>query len=201
MTRAEQGPARHHPLAGAQSAEEGSEHRRHSARRGAAGFRAFEQPQPLLEHLNGRIAVARVKETLAVVLERGFRLRGAAVDKAGGQIERFAGFLKPAAHRTAAHQDGRLLDLGRDFGGQYLLGHRRCSSRICAVSDPRPPPGHQKTPDRRPGFLQNPRPFSALFNVARKPVGSNHHGLQWLRLRREPVKHSAQGNRVNETTG
>ena len=36
--------------------------------------------------------------------------------------------------------------------------------------------GQQKTPvPRGPGFLQTPRPFSAFFNVGRKPVGSNHH--------------------------
>jgi hypothetical protein len=38
--------------------------------------------------------------------------------------------------------------------------------------------GQQKTPAgaARVPFT-NSRPFSALFNVGRKPVGSNHHGV------------------------
>src|SRR5215203_6653662 len=49
-----------------------------------------------------------------------------------------------------------------------------------------PLPGHARKTIRQPDVRKRPgarpRPFSALFNVARKPAGSNHHGSRGLSL-------------------
>src|SRR6185437_12673839 len=54
----EQRARRDHAVAGFDLAGERGEHRGHAARRGAAGFRALEEAQPLLEHGDGRIGIA-----------------------------------------------------------------------------------------------------------------------------------------------
>ena len=124
IARAEQRAAGDDPLAGAHLAQQGREHRRHAAGRRAAGLRPLDQPQPLLEHRHGRVAVARIDVARAVLLERGLGLGGGAVDKPRGQEQRLRGFLIGAALAAAAHQQRRGGKLGGQFGRQDRLRHR-----------------------------------------------------------------------------
>ena len=128
MTRAEQGATRHHPLSGAQLAQQCREHRRHAARRGAAGLSPFDQAQPLLEHRHGRVAVARIDVAQTVLLEGGLGFGGAAIDKARGHEQRLGGFLIGTALAAAAHQEGGGAELGDKLGRQDRLRHRRSPS-------------------------------------------------------------------------
>jgi Domain of unknown function (DUF4126) len=58
-------------------------------------------------------------------------------------------------------------------------------------SEPAPIPGNKKPRSRAgQGSFQNSRPFSALFNVGRKPAGSNHHDRSFP----TPPEHSRQGS-------
>ena len=148
VARAEQGPARHHLLTGAQSAEECGEHRRHAACGGAAGLRPFEQPQPFFEHRHRRVAITRIDIARALLGKRRLGRRGIVVDKARGQEQRFAGLVIGAAHGTATDEDRRRCDVVGEVGGQDGLDHRRVSPIEAA------PIGYEKTPvPRGPGLL------------------------------------------------
>ena len=63
-------------VAGLQLAGERAEHRRHAGGQRVAGLGTFEQPQPLLEHGDGRIAVAAID--IAVILAGKAALGGLA---------------------------------------------------------------------------------------------------------------------------
>ena len=82
------------------------EHRRHPAGGGEAGLGALDQPQPVLEGGDRRIAVARVDETVDVALERGLGAAGDVVDVSRGQVQRLGGLLEVAAVQTAADREG-----------------------------------------------------------------------------------------------
>ena len=103
---AEQRPARHDMIAGPHQPHQRQVHRRHARRLRAAGLGAFQQRQPVLEHLHGRIGVARVDEARLVAGEAGVGALGAVVDVALGQKERLGGLAERRAHRAAAHQAG-----------------------------------------------------------------------------------------------
>src|SRR5207244_13534093 len=126
---AEEGPARHQPLPGAQLAQQGREHRRHAARRGAARLGPLDEAQPLLEHRHGRVAVARIDVTRAVLLEGSLGLGGAAIDKARGQEQGLRGLLVGAALAAAAHQEGCGGELGGKLEREDRLWHHRFSIR------------------------------------------------------------------------
>ena len=82
---AEQPPSGDYPVAGLQDRCERIENRSHSARRSPGCLCTLEQPQPLFEHRNCRVAVSRVDVAFGLSGKGSFRLFCGRVDVAGGQ--------------------------------------------------------------------------------------------------------------------
>ena len=72
----------HHAVAGLQMREQRRVDRRHAGRGGAAGFRAFDQAQPLLQHRQRRIGEARILVVIDGAGERALGLFRIVVDVA-----------------------------------------------------------------------------------------------------------------------
>ena len=106
MARAEQRARRHHAVAGLQMREQRRIHRRHAGRRGAAGFGALDQAEPILQHRQRRIGEARILVVIDRAGEGGLGLFGVVVDIAGGEIQRLGGLAVLAALDAAVHQAG-----------------------------------------------------------------------------------------------
>jgi hypothetical protein len=83
--RAEQGAGGHDPVAGLHQRSDRGEHGGHPGRRREARLGALEQAQLLLEHADGRVAVARVDEPVQLAGEGGLGVGGARVDVALGE--------------------------------------------------------------------------------------------------------------------
>ena len=126
VTGAEQRAAGHHMVAGLQVAEHRRMHCGHAGRGQPAGFGAFQQAQPLLQHRQGGVGEAAVLEPVDLVFERGFRLGRVVIDEAGGQIGNFRrlGIFRTA--QAAADEKG---------GWAKLAGHER--HHEYSVSGPR----------------------------------------------------------------
>jgi hypothetical protein len=93
------------PVAGLNESAERGKDGGHAARRGAAGFGAFEEAQALLEHGDGRIRITRIDEARAVIDERRLRLLGGVVDVAGTHVDGFAGLHEFAAQMAGTRHD------------------------------------------------------------------------------------------------
>ena len=89
--RAKQRARRHHMIAGLQQAQHGSRHRGHAGCRGARIFGPFQRHHAFFEHSDGRIAKPRINITVVFFAKAGFCLFSTVIDKAGSQIEGFAG--------------------------------------------------------------------------------------------------------------
>ena len=72
-----------------QAAQDGRRHRRHARRRGAGVFGAFQRAHALLEHVDGRVGVARIDEAGLLALEARLGGLGGVVDIALRQVHRF----------------------------------------------------------------------------------------------------------------
>ncbi len=119
---AEHGLGAHQMIAGPQQSGQGQVHRRHARGRAAAGLRAFQQGQPVLEHLHRRIGVARIDKARVVAGEAPIGGLGAVIDEALGQIEGFGGFAIGRARQAAPDQPGGGLPALRVFAF-VLAGH------------------------------------------------------------------------------
>ena len=108
--RPEQAARGDQPVTGAQQRAQRGEHRGHAARGGERRGRTLDQAQPLLEHGDGRVAVARVDEAVDLAGERLLRDGRRRVDVAGGQEHRLGGLFEPGPQQPAAHADGGLAD-------------------------------------------------------------------------------------------
>ena len=74
----------------------------HAGGRGEARLCALEQSHPFLEHAHCRVAIARVDETVDLVLERGLCLLRRGVDVARGQEQSLRGLVEPATGQAPA---------------------------------------------------------------------------------------------------
>ena len=110
---AEQRARCHHAVARLQMREQRRIHRGHAGRRGAAGFGALDQAEPLLQHRQRRIGEARILVVIDRAGERAFGLLGIVVDIARGEIQRLGGLAELAALHAAVHEAG---------GGAVLRG-------------------------------------------------------------------------------
>ena len=155
VARPEQGARRHHAVAGLQSGEQGGEHRGHAARRGPALRGPFEEGQPLLEHGNGGVGVARIDVAFLLALEGALRLLRRVVDVTRRHEEALAGLREPGALEAAAHQL-RGLAPGLSIGGFRVHVVPSLPLALPVTGWPAGP-GHEKSPDRRgQGFTQAP---------------------------------------------
>ena len=88
-------------VAGAQRAEDGGGNRGHAGRRGARVLRAFQRAHALLEHVDGRVGVARIDEAGRLALEARLGGLGGFVDVALRQVDRFRRLAMLGAQRAA----------------------------------------------------------------------------------------------------
>ena len=103
----EQGPGRHHMVAGLEKREQRRVDRSHAARGAARRFRAFERAHALLEHVDGGIGIAAIDEAFLVALEAALGLLGVIIDVAGVEEDGLRGLAELAPQRALMHEPGR----------------------------------------------------------------------------------------------
>ncbi len=114
-------------VAGLEEAGHRGKDRGHAGRRAAHSFGAFEQAQPLLEHRDRRIGVARIDIARALVLERFLGFLGALIDEARGHVDRFASLFELRALQAAMRQHRARAPFRGMLGIDHR--HRRSPSR------------------------------------------------------------------------
>ncbi len=153
--RPEQAPSPPPPGHPPPAAHRGGEHRRHAGGRGEARLRPLQQPQPLGEHLDGRVAVARVDEAVDVAGERRLRVGRGRVHVARGQVQGLRGLVEPRAAETPAHGDGV---------GAPESTHPRALQRspVTTAARAAPPPATRSPPRWSSGSRSPSKPSSTL---------------------------------------
>ena len=121
-------------IAAFQMGEQRRVHRRHAGGGGQAGFGAFEQREPALEHRHGRVAEARILIVADAAVEGGFGLLGAVVDEARGEEQRLGGLSEVAALGAAMHQQGggAVAGCGVAHRGAFLQDGPTIDAQGCA---------------------------------------------------------------------
>ena len=97
----EQRAAGNHPVAAVELAGQRGEDTGHAGAGGKAGLGALKRGKTVLEHRHGRVAVARIDETVGLAGKGGGGLFGAVIDIAGGHVERLARLLEGGAVKPA----------------------------------------------------------------------------------------------------
>ena len=144
-------------IAGLELPDQRSRHRRHAGRGRARRFGPLEGRHPALEHRDRRIGETRIEEAGLFALEARLALLGTVVDKALGEKQGFRGFAELRAHAAGVDEFGfgTIAARGRGHGDLQQKSRPECF---------------------RAGFLQVPRPFSDLFNVAASRPAQIDHG-------------------------
>ena len=123
--RTEQAARGHQPVAGAEQRAQ----RVNTAAMPGGGREArrcaLDQPQPLLEHRDRRVAVTGVDIAVDLAGERLLRVGRRRVDVPRRQVHRLGGLLETRPQQAAAHSDGVLADAVWQFAGRRTDGLRR----------------------------------------------------------------------------
>ena len=114
-------------IAGLQACQEYGGDGGHAGGGGTRDGRAFQLRHALLEHGDGGIGQAGILEARAFALEAGFGFFGRVIGIAGGENQRFAGFLESRAHLAAAHR----LGAPAPFSGFLVRRHKPLSLKAC----------------------------------------------------------------------
>jgi hypothetical protein len=133
---AEQCAPRHQMVPGRQLAQQRRRHRRHAARRRTRRLSAFDQRQPLLQHLHGRVLKPAVGHPRPLAAETCGGLLGIVIAIATGQEDRFRGLAIFGARGAATHRKRG----GTPSGG---MGRVLAGQSLHAVRDSRPAPTAQ----------------------------------------------------------
>ena len=183
---AEQRARRDDMVAGLQAAQDRRRHGRHARCHCAGVFRTFQRAHALLEHVDGRVGVARIDEAGLLALEARLGGFGGLVDIALRQVDRFRRLAVLGAQRARMHELGCRLPialLGHDMPqttkkpaakvatGPYGLAARRSFSDLFNVAASRPAKSPRDNEPFRPvPGLRQSRPIA-------KPLGQR--GLPW----------------------
>ena len=95
-----------HVVAGAHQPHQRGGHRRHAGRGRARGLGAFERGHALLEHVHGRVGVARIDVARLLAGEARLAFLGARIDIALREEQRLGGLAELRAQRAGMHQAG-----------------------------------------------------------------------------------------------
>src|SRR5688572_30360928 len=117
-------------IAGLELASKRAEYSSHAAGRAITSFSTFEKPQPLLEHGNGGIAIARIDVPFILAGETPLGRFGVRINEARIEEHRFRCFAVMAAVGAATHELRRLAPALR-FGEISLMAvvarHQFCT--------------------------------------------------------------------------
>ena len=132
-TGTEQAARGDQPVTRAKQCAQRGEHGGHAGGRRERRGRTLDQAQPLLEHRDGGVAVARVDVAVDLAGERLLGVGGRLVDVARRQVERLCGLLEAGPQQATAHPDGGLADavgqLGGDANGRDFIGSVMIASK------------------------------------------------------------------------
>ena len=139
--------------------------RGHAGRGRARGLGAFERRHALLEHVHGRVRVARIDVAGDLAGEARFALLGARIDVALREEQRLRGLAELRAQRSAMHQAGfgaigLLVRRHASLLGRFGLAHGLSESHFDALANKKP------AGEKFSAGHTRPRPFSDLFYVA-----------------------------------
>ena len=165
--RAEQRARRHDVIAGPCRAQQRCRDRRHAGRRGARILGAFQRAHALLEHVDGRVGVARIDEARLFALEARFGRFRAFVDVALRQEHRLRRLAETRSQGAGMHQGG--------LGSQFAFagtGHDGCLKNKKTGRESRVP-----VHERGLGPINGPLATCLTWLQADRP---NHHGINVL---------------------